>query len=149
MRLLVMVLSSLLLVACGKSDDKTVAEAPSALSAAPSELQITSLATGDGAAATAGQTVTVHYSGWLFDATAENNLGKKFDSSVDRGRPYSFPLGSGRVIKGWDQGVEGMLIGEKRRLVIPPHLGYGARGAGNAIPGGATLVFDVELLAVN
>lgn len=135
------------LVACGS--DK--AEEPSevkAVSSAPADLTIHTLQNGDGETAQAGQTVTVHYTGWLFDAAAENNQGSKFDSSVDRGRPFSFPLGAGRVIRGWDQGVAGMQIGEKRRLIIPPHLGYGARGAGNVIPGGATLVFDVELLGL-
>lgn len=138
------------LVACGS--DKSADEAGSekqatAVSTAPSELVINTLQAGEGATAQLGQTVTVHYTGWLFDAAAENNQGTKFDSSVDRGRPFNFPLGGGRVIKGWDQGVAGMQLGEKRRLIIPPHLGYGARGAGNVIPGGATLVFDVELLA--
>lgn len=138
------------LVACGsdkRADDAGAEKPASSVSAAPSELLINTLQAGEGATAQPGQTVTVHYTGWLFDAAAENNQGSKFDSSVDRGRPFSFPLGAGRVVKGWDQGVAGMQIGEKRRLIIPPHLGYGARGAGNVIPGGATLVFDVELLA--
>lgn len=93
-----------------------------------------------------GDTVRVHYTGWL----QENGVaGKKFDSSVDRGEPFSFPLGAGYVIKGWDHGVEGMRVGEKRRLIIPAHLGYGAHGAGNVIPGNATLIFDVELLGIH
>lgn len=92
-----------------------------------------------------GDTVTVHYTGWLQENGAQ---GKKFDSSVDRGQAFSFPLGAGYVIKGWDMGVEGMRVGEKRRLVIPAHLGYGARGAGAIIPGNATLIFDVELLKI-
>lgn len=96
---------------------------------------------GDGDLAVAGKTATVHYTGWL-----EN--GKKFDSSVDRGRPFSFPLGAGRVIKGWDEGVAGMKVGGKRKLTIPPSLGYGAGGAGGVIPPNATLIFDVELLEV-
>jgi FKBP-type peptidyl-prolyl cis-trans isomerase FkpA len=95
----------------------------------------------NGATAQAGQTVTVHYSGWL-------ESGKKFDSSVDRGQPFSFPLGAGRVIKGWDEGVQGMKVGGKRKLVIPSNLGYGARGAGGAIPPHATLIFELELLGV-
>ena len=103
---------------------------------------------GEGAEATAGQHVTVHYTGWLYDEAAPENKGKKFDSSRDRAEPFDFPLGAGRVIKGWDQGVEGMKVGGQRTLVIPANLGYGARGAGGVIPPNATLVFDVELLAV-
>jgi FKBP-type peptidyl-prolyl cis-trans isomerase len=96
---------------------------------------------GTGAEAVAGKTVDVHYTGWLTN-------GKKFDSSVDRGQPFSFPLGAGRVIKGWDEGVQGMKVGGKRKLTIPSELGYGSRGAGGVIPPNATLVFDVELLGV-
>lgn len=96
---------------------------------------------GTGEVATAGKNTTVHYTGWL-----EN--GKKFDSSVDRGQPFSFPLGAGRVIKGWDEGVQGMKVGGKRKLTIPSDLGYGSRGAGGVIPPNATLIFDVELLGV-
>lgn len=96
---------------------------------------------GDGAEAVAGKMATVHYTGWL-------ESGTKFDSSVDRGQPFPFPLGAGRVIKGWDEGVQGMKIGGKRRLTIPPDLGYGARGAGGVIPPNATLIFDVELLGL-
>jgi len=92
-----------------------------------------------------GDTVSVHYTGWLEE---NGKAGKKFDSSLDRGEPFSFPLGAGYVIKGWDLGVEGMRVGEKRRLIIPAHLGYGAHGAGSVIPGNATLIFDVELLKV-
>jgi len=96
---------------------------------------------GTGDVAVAGKTTTVHYTGWL-----EN--GKKFDSSVDRGQPFSFPLGGGRVIRGWDEGVEGMKVGGKRKLTIPSDLGYGSRGAGGVIPPNAILIFDVELLGV-
>ena len=96
---------------------------------------------GTGDAAVVGKTASVHYTGWL-----EN--GKKFDSSVDRGQPFSFPLGAGRVIKGWDEGVQGMKVGGKRKLTIPSDLGYGSRGAGGVIPPDATLIFDVELLGV-
>jgi FKBP-type peptidyl-prolyl cis-trans isomerase FkpA len=110
------------------------------------ELQINDIEVGDGATATAGQTVIVHYTGWLYDPDAADNRGTKFDSSVDRGTPFDFPLGGGRVIKGWDEGVAGMNIGGKRVLIIPPDMGYGARGAGGAIPPNATLLFEVELL---
>ncbi len=107
----------------------------------PSGLIIDELVAGTGAAAAAGQQVTVHYTGWLTNGT-------KFDSSKDRNDPFVFPLGAGRVIKGWDEGVQGMKIGGKRKLTIPPALGYGARGAGGVIPPNATLVFEVELLGV-
>ena len=105
----------------------------------PSGLKYDDLKVGTGAEAKAGQTVSVHYTGWLTD-------GKKFDSSVDRKQPFEFPLGMGRVIKGWDEGVQGMKIGGQRTLIIPAALGYGARGAGGVIPPNATLKFDVELL---
>lgn len=100
---------------------------------------------GTGALAEDGQTVVVHYTGWLDD---NGEKGTKFDSSVDRGQPFSFPLGAGYVIKGWDEGVKGMKVGEKRKLVIPSELGYGARGAGAVIPPNAKLIFDVELIGV-
>ena len=100
---------------------------------------------GAGETAAAGQNVSVHYTGWLFFG---GERGKKFDSSVDRGDPFGFPLGAGHVIKGWDEGVQGMKVGGKRTLTIPPNLGYGARGAAGAIPPNATLIFDVELLKV-
>jgi FKBP-type peptidyl-prolyl cis-trans isomerase FkpA len=106
------------------------------------------LRAGDGQVAKAGDNVVVHYTGWLYDESAENNRGAKFDSSVDRGEHFQFVLGAGRVIKGWDQGVEGMAIGEVRELIIAPDMGYGERGAGNVIPPGATLVFEVELFGV-
>ena len=107
----------------------------------PSGLVIEELVVGSGAVAAAGQKVTVHYTGWLSD-------GKKFDSSRDRRDPFAFALGRGQVIKGWDEGVAGMKVGGKRKLTIPPALGYGARGAGGVIPPNATLVFEVELLGV-
>ena len=104
---------------------------------------------GYGRAAEAGDLATVHYTGWLHDPNAESNRGRKFDSSVDRGRPFDFPLGEERVIRGWDKGVQGMLIGETRELTIAPEMAYGDRGAGNVIPPGATLVFEVELLRLS
>jgi FKBP-type peptidyl-prolyl cis-trans isomerase len=111
-------------------------------------LKMTDHKLGTGAEAVSGKTVAVHYTGWLFDPAAPDNKGKKFDSSRDRGDPFRFPLGGGRVIAGWDQGVAGMKVGGQRTLIIPPELGYGARGAGGVIPPNATLVFDVELLGV-
>ncbi len=102
---------------------------------------------GFGREAVPGDYVEVHYTGWLHDPEAEDNRGDKFDSSVDRGQRFGFTLGEGRVIKGWDEGVAGMLIGEKRELTIAPEMGYGDRGAGNVIPPGSTLVFEVELFA--
>ena len=109
----------------------------------PSGLRIIDVKPGTGPAPKAGQTVTVNYTGWLF---VDGKKGKKFDSSVDRGEPFSFTIGQGQVIKGWDEGVATMHVGGKRTLIIPPDLGYGARGAGGVIPPGATLIFDVDLL---
>jgi FKBP-type peptidyl-prolyl cis-trans isomerase len=118
----------------GAMDEKTITTA--------SGLKYVDLVVGSGEVATKGQTVSVHYTGWLTD-------GKKFDSSVDRGTPFQFPLGAGRVIKGWDEGVAGMKVGGKRKLTIPSQLAYGERGAGNGlIPPNAELVFEVELLAI-
>jgi FKBP-type peptidyl-prolyl cis-trans isomerase len=108
----------------------------------------TELAAGQGQAIAAGEVAVVHYTGWLYEPGAPDNKGRKFDSSRDRNDPFDFTVGAGEVIAGWDQGVAGMQVGTSRRLVIPPELGYGARGAGGVIPGGATLVFDVELLAI-
>ncbi|MDP3086513.1 MAG: FKBP-type peptidyl-prolyl cis-trans isomerase [Rubrivivax sp.] len=113
-----------------------------------SGLQYEDTVVGEGAEAVKGNRVKVHYTGWLHDAGADKQRGKKFDSSKDRGDPFAFALGAGQVIGGWDEGVQGMKIGGTRVLTIPPELGYGARGAGGAIPPNATLVFEVELLSV-
>jgi FKBP-type peptidyl-prolyl cis-trans isomerase len=122
-----------------------VAEGPPPIEGKPtttaSGLKYWNVKEGTGATATAGKKVSVHYTGWLTNGT-------KFDSSVDRNKPFEFTLGAGMVIKGWDEGVEGMKVGGKRRLEIPPSLGYGSRGAGGVIPPNATLIFDVELLGV-
>ena|SRR6478736_7226198 len=111
-----------------------------------SGLQYEDITVGSGDEAKAGNQVTVHYTGWL--QNTDGSVGSKFDSSKDRNEPFDFPLGSGHVIKGWDQGVEGMKVGGVRKLIIPAALGYGARGAGGVIPPNATLIFEVELLGV-
>jgi len=114
----------------------------------PATLIKTDIKLGEGALATAGQSVTVHYTGWLYDEAASMHQGKKFDSSRDRNQPFPFSLGAGQVIPGWEQGVEGMKVGGHRRLIIPPALAYGTSGAGGVIPPNAQLVFDIELLGV-
>lgn len=112
-------------------------------------LLVTDVVKGVGEEALPGMVVVVHYTGWLYDAAAAEQHGRMFDSTRERGQPFSFPLGAGRVIRGWEQGIPGMKVGGTRRLVIPPGLAYGERGAGNGvIPPNATLIFDVELLAV-
>ena len=130
---------SFVLSACGGGGGST--------STAPTQLQVTDSLVGTGTAAAAGNTITVHYTGWLYDETASQYRGKQFDSSVGK-TPFSFKLGVGQVIAGWDQGVVGMKVGGKRTLIIPSALGYGSTGAGSAIPPNAALVFDVELLSV-
>jgi FKBP-type peptidyl-prolyl cis-trans isomerase len=117
---------------------------PAALAA----LVKTDIKPGTGEVATTGKMVTVHYTGWLYDEAAPNHQGMKFDSSRDRNQPFPFPLGAGQVIPGWELGVEGMKVGGKRLLIIPPALAYGAKGAGGVIPPNAQLVFEVELLGV-
>ena len=114
----------------------------------PSGLQYEDTVPGSVATAASGNTVSVHYTGWLYDAAAPLLRGRKFDSSKDRNRPFEFELDGGQVIRGWDEGVQGMQVGGTRVLTIPPELGYGARGAGGVIPPNATLVFEVELLGV-
>ena len=111
-------------------------------------MQKIDLAPGTGPEIKAGQNALVHYTGWLYDSAKPDNKGTKFDSSRDRNEPFTFRLGAGEVIRGWDEGVAGMKVGGKRTLVIPPEMGYGARGAGGVIPPNATLVFDIELLDV-
>ena len=118
----------------------------SKLSATVTTLQKNDVKQGTGAEAQAGKTAVVHYTGWLYDPAQPGGKGAKFDSSVDRKQPFDFPLGGGRVIRGWDEGVVGMKVGGQRTLIIPPDMGYGARGAGGVIPPNATLKFDVELL---
>ncbi len=126
------------------------AQPPGAAAAASpvTSLQIVTLKPGSGAAIGGGQIAVVQYTGWLYEAGAADHKGKQFDSSLTRREPFKFPLDTGSVIKGWDQGVTGMKIGESRRLIIPPELAYGDAGAGGVIPPGATLVFDVELVGI-
>lgn len=133
-------LSVLLLAACSQP--------PPYAGGDVAELQRIDVATGQGAVAMAGDEVSVHYTGWLYDQNAAGKRGQKFDSSRDRGQPFVFLLGAGRVIRGWDDGVAGMRVGGKRELRIPAALGYGSSGAGRVIPPGASLVFEVELLGV-
>jgi FKBP-type peptidyl-prolyl cis-trans isomerase FkpA len=113
-----------------------------------SSMQSVILKAGAGDAVTAGKIAVVQYTGWLYEASATDKKGKQFDSSRNLGQPFRFPVGTGQVIKGWDQGVLGMKVGESRRLVIPPDLAYGDSGAGGVIPPGATLVFDIDLVAI-
>ncbi len=137
------VLGCALIAGCARQPLPAVAAADQV-----SALEVTDLVVGQGAEATAGSQVTVHYTGWMYDHTHPDKKGTTFDSSLKGGQPFSFVLGQQQVIAGWDQGVTGMKVGGQRRLVIPAALAYGDRGAGGAIPPGATLVFDVELLAV-
>ena len=155
MRMLSLILSAalLVLVAAGASADEKKPSAPgepekkseSKMTKTSSGLQYEDTKVGTGATPQKGQTCVMHYTGWLWENGAK---GKKFDSSLDRGTPFSFPIGQGHVIKGWDEGVATMKVGGKRTLLIPPDLGYGSRGAGGAIPPNATLLFEVELLDV-
>lgn len=138
--LLAACLTVLLLAACGGPPPYTGGDV--------AELQRIDVKVGTGVPAIAGDEVSVHYTGWLFDQKVPDKRGQKFDSSRDRGEPLVFRLGTGRVIRGWDDGIEGMQRGGKRELHIPSGLGYGARGAGNVIPPGASLVFEVELLDI-
>ena len=130
------------------ADSETSAKEASAMSKNITGLVKTDQKLGDGAEAQIGNSVKVHYSGWLYDPGKPEGHGSKFDSSLDRGDPFEFFLGGGQVIQGWDDGVQGMKVGGKRTLIIPSRMAYGERGAGGVIPPGATLVFDVELLGV-
>jgi peptidylprolyl isomerase len=143
----ILLIAALALAApAGRAQDKDKkAEEKGKMTKTSSGLQYEDAKEGTGATPKTGQTCVMHYTGWLWENGAK---GKKFDSSVDRGQPFEFPLGLGRVIKGWDEGVATMKVGGKRNLVIPPQLGYGARGAGGVIPPNATLFFEVELLGV-
>ncbi|MBC3874084.1 FKBP-type peptidyl-prolyl cis-trans isomerase [Undibacterium flavidum] len=135
-------------VACNRGRDDVGAALTVADASGIASLQTTDTVIGNGALAQSGKQVTVHYTGWLYDSAAADKHGKQFDSSIPRGTPFSFQLGDGQVIKGWDQGVAGMKVGGRRTLVIPSDLAYGPDGRG-PIPPAATLVFDVELIAVN
>jgi FKBP-type peptidyl-prolyl cis-trans isomerase FkpA len=130
-----------LISACG---DKPAAPAPSPVTS----MQSIDLKSGAGESIAPGKIAVVQYTGWLYEATAKDNKGKQFDSSRTQGQPFRFPLGAGGVIKGWDQGVAGMKVGGSRRLIIPADLAYGDSGAGGVIPPGATLVFDIDLVAI-
>ncbi len=164
---LAIALTAILFVGCSPADKPAEPKAAETTAAAPATapatdapaatastgnevmaMQKIDLAPGSGPEIKAGQNALVHYTGWLYDSTKPDNKGTKFDSSVDRNEPFEFPVGGGMVIKGWDEGVAGMKVGGKRRLVIPPDMGYGSRGAGGVIPPNATLVFDVELVEI-
>ncbi len=139
----------LLVGACSGKDEPAKSElTQSEAEAPPTELQKIDIVKGVGEGVSQGQTAVVHYTGWLYDPTAPEQKGTKFDSSRDRGEPFPFRIGNREVIRGWDEGVQGMQPGGQRRLVIPPALGYGEAGAQNVIPPNATLVFDVELMAI-
>lgn len=144
-------ISLCLLSSCGAPapDTQTLPKEADNMTEAATSLGVIDLKPGTGVEIKPGQKAVVHYTGWLFAAGSPDNKGAKFDSSRDHGEPFEFNLGRGEVIRGWDQGVSGMKVGEQRRLIVPASLGYGATGAGGVIPGNATLVFDVELLAIH
>ena len=141
---LALALAGAILLAAGATTP-AAAQTPGSTMTTASGLKIQDATVGAGATPKTGQTCVMHYTGWLYENGAK---GRKFDSSLDRGQPFEFPIGQGRVIKGWDEGVASMKVGGKRTLIIPPELGYGARGAGGVIPPNATLIFDVELIEV-
>ena len=142
--LLILAGAALAMVAAGADDKSDKKDEPS-WSKTMTGLQYKDIKVGTGAAPKTGQTCVMHYTGWLWE---NGQMGKKFDSSVDRGQPFKFQIGAGMVIKGWDEGVATMKVGGKRKLLIPPQLGYGARGAGGVIPPNATLLFEVELISI-
>ncbi|HEX8011245.1 MAG TPA: FKBP-type peptidyl-prolyl cis-trans isomerase [Casimicrobiaceae bacterium] len=135
-------------IAVAQAPGTTPTAPQSKLNAKVTQLQAVDTTVGTGAEAVKGKVLVVHYTGWLYDPNLPDKKGKKFDSSVDKSSPFTFPLGAGRVIRGWDEGVAGMRVGGKRTLLIPSDMAYGSRGAGGVIPPDAALVFDVELLAV-
>jgi FKBP-type peptidyl-prolyl cis-trans isomerase len=143
-----LLICAVLAAACGSKSEAPPPAATPPPANIVTGLQKTTLKPGTGAAIGGGQIAVVQYTGWLYEAGAADHKGKQFDSSRDRREPFKFPLDTGSVIKGWDQGVVGMKVGESRRLVIPPELAYGDAGAGGVIPPGATLVFDVELVGI-
>lgn len=132
----------------GQTAETAPSTSQSKMDAKITQLQKTDTTVGTGNEALKGKTAVVHYTGWLYDPAAADKKGRKFDSSVDRGQPFIFPIGGGRVIRGCDEGVVGMRVGGRRTLVIPPEMAYGSRGAGGVIPPDAILVFDIELLDV-
>ena len=146
-RLVAALATTIALVAAtgGRADDPGQTEKEKKMTKTESGLQYRDIKEGTGEKPKKGQTCVMHYTGWLWENGAK---GKKFDSSVDRGEPFDFPIGTGRVIKGWDEGVLSMKVGGKRELLIPPNLGYGSRGAGRVVPPNATLLFEVELLKI-
>lgn len=152
MKILNLLIGALCLLTLGACQSETSSSANNketiAMTQGITELVKNDTVEGSGREAEIGFKVSVHYTGWLFDANAADNKGEKFDSSLDRGEPFEFDLGAGNVIEGWDHGVIGMKVGGKRTLIIPSEMGYGARGAGGVIPPNATLIFDIELLDV-
>ena len=146
--LLLVLSASIITAGCKPPAERAAPAQESAELPAITELEVVDIVEGGGEAVEPGQVAVVHYTGWLYDPAAADAKGPKFDSSRDRGDPFRFPVGAGRVIAGWDQGVAGMKVGGQRRLVIPPDLAYGERGAGGVIPPGATLLFEIELLGI-
>jgi FKBP-type peptidyl-prolyl cis-trans isomerase FkpA len=143
------IVTGLVLAACGSKHSEPTNAAPTSAPAAITELQRIDMEVPNGEGISQGQVAVVHYTGWLYDAHAPDHKGKKFDSSRDHGQPFRFEIGAGNVIKGWDEGVQGMRVGGQRRLIVPAALAYGSQEMGNgAIPPNSPLVFDIELLAI-